>query len=151
MAGNKNEDTSTNCAAGNSSGGGGTTSSSGDTKSKATNPFFIFLHEFRQNLAKRGAIKQMTAKQIACAAGSRWRQMSPDEKLTYVVWARKNQQQLDPRLRLASSKSQQQQHHHGSSKSGEGKSKRDGGGTYRGGVTRPRRGSMKKRRPSYIK
>ncbi|XP_054738697.1 uncharacterized protein LOC129244841 [Anastrepha obliqua] len=112
--------------------GAGCVKSSNSTKSKATNPFFIFLHEFRQNLTKRGAIKYMTAKQIACAAGERWRQMSANEKLTYVVWARKNQQQLDPQLRVSAPKSQ-----YGS------KSKRKG--------KRSKKVSMQKRRPSYIK
>nr|XP_014096549.2 uncharacterized protein LOC106622025 [Bactrocera oleae] len=134
MTGNKSEEANSHCV-----------DSSNSPKSKATNPFFIFLHEFRQNLMKRGAYKHMTAKEIACAAGERWRQMSSDEKLNYVVWARKNQQQLDPRLRVSPGKTQREVHGNRS----ETKSVRRRGS--RRGITRQKKVIMQKRRPSYIK
>lgn len=134
MAGKKNEEANPKCV-----------DNSDNPKSKATNPFFVFLHEFRQNLMKRGAYKQMTAKEIACAAGERWRQMSSDEKLNYVVWARKNQQQLDPRLRVSPGKARRE----AQGKRNETKSVRRR--ASRRSITRPKRITMQKRRPSYIK
>uniref|UniRef100_W8AX04 HMG box domain-containing protein n=1 Tax=Ceratitis capitata TaxID=7213 RepID=W8AX04_CERCA len=152
MSEQKNEDANTNCA-----------DHLTNAKSKATNPFFIFLHEFRQNLMKRGTYKTMTGKQICCAAGERWRQMSADEKLNYIVWARKNQQQRDPRLRAMAAKSHRASGSGasvvgagrgggglGSGKS-ETKTERKDLGTYRGSITRPKKPSMQKRRTSYIK
>ncbi|XP_039958012.1 HMG1/2-like protein [Bactrocera tryoni] len=130
MTGNKSDEANSHAA-----------DSSDKPKSKATNPFFIFLHEFRQNLMKRGAYKHMTAKEIACAAGERWRQMSSDEKLNYVVWARKNQQQLDPRLRVSPGKTGQREVH----------SNRSESKTVRRRGSRQKKVTMQKRRPSYIK
>ncbi|XP_011192707.3 uncharacterized protein LOC105218675 [Zeugodacus cucurbitae] len=130
MSGNKNEEATMHCA-----------DIAEKQKSRATNPFFVFLHEFRQNLMKRGAYKHMSAKEIACAAGERWRQMSSDEKLNYVVWARKNQQQLDPRLRVSPGKAQREVHGNRS----ESKSLR------RRGSRRSKKVTLQKRRPSYIK
>lgn len=57
--------------------------------SNSTNPFFIFLQEFRENLKLSGSSKQ---KDVTAMAGEKWRQMSNDAKLTYVVWAEKNKQ-----------------------------------------------------------
>lgn len=65
-----------------------------ETRSNATNPFFIFLHEFRRNVAERdGGINRLPARDITRMAGENWRQMSNDDKLSYIVWARKNQSQ----------------------------------------------------------
>lgn len=62
--------------------------------SKASNPFFIFLHEFRQNFKESG-IQPLNNSEVTKLAGERWRQMSTDDKLSYVVWARKNRNQKE--------------------------------------------------------
>ncbi|KAI8128453.1 High mobility group B protein 2 [Lucilia cuprina] len=61
--------------------------------SKSTNPFFIFLHEFRQTLKENSSGSTEKVTQIARKAGEKWRQMSNNDKLLYFVWARKNKQQ----------------------------------------------------------
>lgn len=55
-----------------------------------TNPFFLFLAEFRQHLKKSGFNCKCTEQ--TKLAGRQWRQMSASEKLTYVTWARKNRE-----------------------------------------------------------
>ncbi|XP_037816117.1 high mobility group B protein 2-like [Lucilia sericata] len=61
--------------------------------SKSSNPFFIFLHEFRQTLKENSSGTSQKVTQVAQMAGEKWRQMSNNDKLLYLVWARKNQQQ----------------------------------------------------------
>lgn len=59
---------------------------------RSSNPFFIFLQEFRHELkAKRN--ESINPRQVTQMAGEKWRQMSNNDKLIYFVWARKNQQQ----------------------------------------------------------
>lgn len=58
-------------------------------RSLATNPFLIFLQDYRQYTVNRG-IDKINSAQLACKAGAEWRQMTPEDKLSYIVWARKN-------------------------------------------------------------
>ncbi|KAM7344047.1 uncharacterized protein ACRADG_010888 [Cochliomyia hominivorax] len=59
---------------------------------KSSNPFFIFLHEFRYKL-NGNLEKPLNPIKVAQMAGEKWRQMSYEDKFLYGVWARKNQQQ----------------------------------------------------------
>lgn len=61
-------------------------------KSNSSNPFFIFLNEFREDL-KEKEISLRSVTELAKIAGKHWRHMSNHEKLTYYVWARKNKEQ----------------------------------------------------------
>ena len=61
-------------------------------KSNSSNPFFIYLNEFREDLRERGVTPQPSITEAAKMAGARWRQMSNHDKLTYYVWARKNKE-----------------------------------------------------------
>lgn len=57
--------------------------------SKSGNPFMVFLNEYRQHLSERG-YQNLPGNQIAEMAGENWRQMSADDKASYVLSARKN-------------------------------------------------------------
>uniref|UniRef100_A0A1I8PA23 HMG box domain-containing protein n=1 Tax=Stomoxys calcitrans TaxID=35570 RepID=A0A1I8PA23_STOCA len=59
--------------------------------SKSSNPFLIFMHELRQDLAERGVPMRTT--KMARMAAEKWREMSPDEKSRYQMAAYKNKQQ----------------------------------------------------------
>lgn len=54
------------------------------------NPFFLFLAEFRQHLKNIGQRYKVTDE--TKLAGKQWRQMSANEKLIYVTWAKKNRE-----------------------------------------------------------
>lgn len=61
-------------------------------RSKPANPFFIFMGEFRQELKDLNILPAKSV-EVAELAGERWGQMSNSDKLSYTVWARRNQDQ----------------------------------------------------------
>lgn len=57
--------------------------------SKSGNPFMVFLNEYRQHLSERG-FQNLAGNRIAQMAGENWRQMSAEDKASYISYAQKN-------------------------------------------------------------
>lgn len=54
------------------------------------NPFFLFLADFRASLRKTGQTYSCTEE--SKLAGQKWREMSTNEKLIYITWAKRNRE-----------------------------------------------------------
>ncbi|XP_043064162.1 uncharacterized protein LOC122320109 [Drosophila ficusphila] len=69
-----------------------------ENKSLAVNPYFVFLHQFRRNLKKRG-IHQLNPVAVAKIAGRKWREMSPAQKSVFIEIAKINRARVGTRKR----------------------------------------------------
>ncbi|XP_041450182.1 high mobility group B protein 2 [Drosophila obscura] len=63
-------------------------------QSRAINPYFVFLDQFRDNLRKLG-IKNIKPTVVAKMCGQKWREMSDAQKSVYIEKAKNNRESRD--------------------------------------------------------
>ncbi|XP_034120558.1 high mobility group B protein 2 [Drosophila guanche] len=62
--------------------------------SRAINPYFVFLDQFRDNLKKRN-IQNIKPTVVAKMCGQKWREMSKAQKSVYIKKAKENRDSRD--------------------------------------------------------